>query len=259
MRGKHSSRKTRTREQCLAGNLERCDGLFAGHGGKVREEVVQAVAGFKVIDQVLHRHARTDEDRRAAKDLGVGLQYLLGFSHEFLIVIVLSLCSKSRMMTTETLTVRPIRYDEIALLAAAVPDELTPEHVENRWGEQQLGYRELLVAALDGELVGTVSLRESSLDGHSLHLFALEVTPARRSQGIGSAIVEHVVAEARRRGCERVYLEVRVDSAARRLYHRLGFRRVGASFLNAWWQYGANSSRQRVEELTYRMVKRLRP
>jgi ribosomal-protein-alanine N-acetyltransferase len=155
------------------------------------------------------------------------------------------------------LQIRPIRRDDVSSVAEAIPDELTEAQMLNRWREQELGYREVLVAEVDGELVGTVSLREVKSLPRSLHLFALEVAPARRSQGIGSAIISHVIEEARRRGCERVFLEVRVDNRARRLYHRLGFRRVGTSFMNTWWQFSADGGRQRIEELSYRMVKRL--
>ena len=90
-----------------------------------------------------------------------------------------------------------------------------------------------------------------------MHLFALEVGPAWRRRGIGSAIVRHVLEEARRRRLRSVYLEVRVDNPARRLYHRIGFRRVGKPFVNAWWRFAADGSQQRVEELSIRMVKRV--
>jgi hypothetical protein len=42
------------------------------------------------------------------------------------------------------------------------------------------------------------------------------------------------------------------------LDHRIGFRRVGEAFLNGWWRYEDDGSRERVEEMSLRMVKRLR-
>jgi ribosomal protein S18 acetylase RimI-like enzyme len=164
-------------------------------------------------------------------------------------------------MDTRTLTpvtIRPLRFEELRDLAAAIPDELTLAQVENRWREQALGYRELLAAETEDGIAGTVSMRETGLNGdRALHLFALEVAPERRGHGIGSALVEHVLAEAERRGCVRVYLEVRVNNPARRLYHRLGFRRVGTSFVNTWWQFKQDGTRARVDELSYRMVRRV--
>jgi ribosomal protein S18 acetylase RimI-like enzyme len=90
-----------------------------------------------------------------------------------------------------------------------------------------------------------------------MHLFALEVAVDRRGHGLGGAVVEWVIEDAKRRGCSRVYLEVRTDNPARRLYHRLGFRRVGESFMNAWWRFNDDGTRDRIEEPSYRMVKRL--
>jgi ribosomal protein S18 acetylase RimI-like enzyme len=152
------------------------------------------------------------------------------------------------------ITLRPLRQGEIPRLAWAIP-EVGEAQIANRWREQALGYRELLVAESGDEIVGTVSLAQA---GKSLHLFALEVAPALRGRGLGGEIVSWVVEEARRRGLRRVYLEVRCDNPARRLYHRLGFRRVGGEFVNAWWRFNDDGTRERVEEASYRMVKRVR-
>jgi len=152
-------------------------------------------------------------------------------------------------------TVRPMLYQEMATLAPGV-DELSEAQLRNRWQEQELGYRELLVAERNGVLVGTVSIRHNA-EAEAMHLFALEVANDVRGEGIGAAIVTWVIEEARRRNCTRVYLEVRSDNRARRLYHRLGFRRVGDAFVNTWWQFNDDGTRSRREEESYRMVKRL--
>jgi ribosomal-protein-alanine N-acetyltransferase len=53
------------------------------------------------------------------------------------------------------------------------------------------------------------------------------ITTARR-QGIASALVAELIAEARRRKAVEAFLEVRVDNApARSLYLREGFAEVG--------------------------------
>ncbi len=158
----------------------------------------------------------------------------------------------------ERVLVRRLRFEEIGELAEAIRGETSRAQIENRWREQELGYRELLAAEVDGRLVGTVSIGERpGPPGRSLHLFALEVAREWRNRGIGGQVVRWVVEEAQRRGLRRVFLEVRTDNPARRLYHRLGFRRVGAPFINAWWRYGEDGSRERMEEPSYRMVKRL--
>src|SRR3990170_437649 len=140
-------------------------------------------------------------------------------------------------------------------LAASIP-EVTGAQLANRWREQTLGYRELFVAERDGALVGTVSTAELQRPS-AIHLFALEVAGERRNEGIGTEIVRWVLDEARRRGRGRVFLEVRTDNPARRLYHRLGFRRVGPDFVNSWWLFNADGSQTRMEELSVRMVRRV--
>jgi ribosomal protein S18 acetylase RimI-like enzyme len=154
------------------------------------------------------------------------------------------------------LAIRSMRRDEIEAVAAAI-GEMPAAQFENRLREQDLGFREVLVAEVDGDLVGTVSIGESARPRRSLHLFALEVAPAWRNQGIGRSIIEYVIDEARRRGLERVHLEVRIDNRARRLYHRLGFRRVGEPFINSWVLFQDDGSRERIEELAVRMIRRV--
>ncbi len=156
----------------------------------------------------------------------------------------------------ESVLVRPLRHHEMGPLAAVIR-ETSEAQIANRWREQSLGYREQLVAEVDGMLAGTVSIREIRDGTPTLHLFALEVATELRGRGVGSAIVHYVVEEALRRSCERVTLEVHIENPARRLYHRLGFRRVGPAFLNTWLRFNDDGSRDRQEEMSHRMIKRV--
>ena len=149
-----------------------------------------------------------------------------------------------------------MRLHEIEALAEGIP-ETSAAQLANRWREQGLGYRELLAAERDGEAVGTVSIAESMRPIQGMHLFALEVAGATRNQGVGADMVRWVEDEARRRGQRRVYLEVRIDNPARRLYHRLGYRRVGESFINSWWRFEDDGTQVRVQEESVRMVRRV--
>jgi [ribosomal protein S18]-alanine N-acetyltransferase len=55
----------------------------------------------------------------------------------------------------------------------------------------------------------------------------LGVAPAHRRQGVGRALVEHMLAALRDCGARVVYLEVRQSNViARRLYESLGFKEV---------------------------------
>ncbi len=85
-----------------------------------------------------------------------------------------------------------------------------------------------MVAELDGVVVGTFQFHLlPSLANRALPTAEVEgvhVAEARRSHGIGEAMMAWAVEEARRLGCKRLQLtsnKVRVD--AHRFYERLGF------------------------------------
>jgi [ribosomal protein S18]-alanine N-acetyltransferase len=57
-----------------------------------------------------------------------------------------------------------------------------------------------------------------------IHINNVALRPALRGRGLGTALMHHVFAEARRLGARRATLEVRASNVgARRLYERLGF------------------------------------
>lgn len=57
-----------------------------------------------------------------------------------------------------------------------------------------------------------------------IHINNVAILPELRGRGIGTALMQHVVAEARRLGAKRATLEVRASNeGARKLYERLGF------------------------------------
>ena len=161
--------------------------------------------------------------------------------------------------TASSLVIRPARREDLTQLAEVTADELSLAQLENRWREQEAGYRTLIVAEEDGRAVGNVSLYARSGPPAPLHLFALEVAQDWRSRGIGTALIDYVLEQARSARRDSVYLEVRCDNkGARRLYHRLGFRRVGPEFINTWWRFNDDGTREVVEEASMRMVKRVR-
>lgn len=56
----------------------------------------------------------------------------------------------------------------------------------------------------------------------------LVIAPDHRRQGWGSQLLQHLLTEARREGCQRATLEVRIgNSTARTLYRHAGFRKTG--------------------------------
>jgi [ribosomal protein S18]-alanine N-acetyltransferase len=64
--------------------------------------------------------------------------------------------------------------------------------------------------------------------GDEVEILALGVVPDRRLRGFARALLETVAAEAGRRGCGSIVLEVALaNAAARRLYAAAGFVQVG--------------------------------
>lgn len=81
---------------------------------------------------------------------------------------------------------------------------------------------ELFVVAVDdGSLVGTVM---AGYDGHRGWLYYLASAPARRGQGIGRQLVEHVEELLLEMGCPKVQLMVRTENVeVHDFYASLGF------------------------------------
>ena len=91
--------------------------------------------------------------------------------------------------------------------------------------EQQPASRYYLVADDGGRVAGYAGLLGAGWQGDVL---TLAVATNRWGNGIGSALLEALLAEAARRGCTEVFLEVRADNArAQRLYRRHQFTEIG--------------------------------
>ncbi|MDP3879751.1 MAG: GNAT family N-acetyltransferase [Dehalococcoidales bacterium] len=93
---------------------------------------------------------------------------------------------------------------------------------------------ELLVAELDGRLVGTVTLylRASDSSGEGwpggwAGIRLLAAHPAYRNRGIGHALMEECVRRCRRQGITTIGLHTtELMDIARRMYERIGFVRA---------------------------------
>jgi ribosomal protein S18 acetylase RimI-like enzyme len=85
----------------------------------------------------------------------------------------------------------------------------------------------VLVAVVDGQVAGYVTLKpatELRASDHVLHITGFAVDEALRRRGVGRALMEAAIDEARRRGARRLTLRVLASNlGARRLYERCGF------------------------------------
>jgi len=93
----------------------------------------------------------------------------------------------------------------------------------------------MVVAVLDGETVGTLQLTFiagiAALGLKRCLVEAVHISPAHRSKGLGSEMMQWAIAQARDRGCGMVQLtsnKKRLD--AHRFYERLGFLKSHEGF-----------------------------
>lgn len=128
-----------------------------------------------------------------------------------------------------TVELRPMRWWDIdpvmRLEAELFPDESWTETMF--WSElAQRETRYYVVAVDDDEVMGYAGL--CAYAPHEAYVQTIGVTKARQREGIGTRLLFDLIAEADRRGCPRLDLEVRADNdSAIAMYEHHGFHRIG--------------------------------
>ena len=91
--------------------------------------------------------------------------------------------------------------------------------------DQQPATRHYLVADEGDRIIGYAGMLGA---GGQADVVTLAVASDRWGHGVGSALLTALLAEAARRGCGEIFLEVRTDNArAQQLYRRYGFTEIG--------------------------------
>lgn len=122
---------------------------------------------------------------------------------------------------------RPLRWWDVPAVHALEvqlfdPDTWSPETF---WAELAAPGRWYVLAERAGDVVGYAGLAAS---GAEADVQTVAVAPSAQGTGVGRVLLDALVAEAARRGAAAVLLEVRADNvAARTLYERTGFERIG--------------------------------
>lgn len=97
--------------------------------------------------------------------------------------------------------------------------ETMRHEIASEWG------RYLAAVDAEGRLVGYAGLRAVGVEGD---VQTIAVANDARGRGIGRALLAELLAEAKRRGVQELFLEVRADNpVARGLYESVGFREIG--------------------------------
>lgn len=143
-------------------------------------------------------------------------------------------------MTDQELTIREAHDDELDIVASLVVDaysEFAARMAPDAWSSfaQDIANvrgrtidAQVLVALRGDRIVGTVTRypdwRGAQQDASAVRVLA--VPPDERGTGVGRALMEHCIAQARDEGKDRLVLAVSPEmEEARDLYDRLGFRR----------------------------------
>jgi GNAT superfamily N-acetyltransferase len=136
------------------------------------------------------------------------------------------------------LTIREARRDDLRALLTLLDEDAIREVGEDHSDltpyasalEEILGsdHATVLVGELDGELVATAQVswqrRLMYAGGLICQIESVRVSSRRRGRGIGTRLIESIIADARMRGCARAELTSNAKRrAARRFYERLGF------------------------------------
>jgi len=156
------------------------------------------------------------------------------------------------MSSTESAAKILLRPATLSDLAGVIEvEQLSFVHAGERFSQRRVRYlivnpRSIVKVAVQGDGVlawsaGLVWLRGQKPWGR---IYALAVHPQARGKRLGPRLLNDMVASLRKRGAERVFLEVRVDNrSAIKLYEAAGFRvcRVLQNY------YGPNLPAQRME------------
>ncbi len=130
-------------------------------------------------------------------------------------------------MTSPEITLREMTWRDIPCLSALEPLLFTDDAwTEQTWWAELAGRprRSYVVGERSGTVVGYAGIDSG---GEVADVMTIAVAVCARGQGLGSALMRWLVAEAGRAGAQYLMLEVRADNAvAQRLYGAAGFSQL---------------------------------
>lgn len=90
----------------------------------------------------------------------------------------------------------------------------------------------IAIAEIDGKAIGTGAIKrpdDPAIHGEGwMELIKMATDPAAQGKGVGMAVLQHLITQAKRSGAKRLWLETNDRlQAATRLYARAGFHPLG--------------------------------
>ena len=104
----------------------------------------------------------------------------------------------------------------------------------------------LTVAFVDGRAIGFLISRAVAREEE---LLMVAVDPEYQKNGAGTALLQHMLAEARKNSVEAVFLEVRSNNPAQKLYGTLGFEKIGVRTA-----YYTGADKNKFDANTYKLT-----
>lgn len=120
-------------------------------------------------------------------------------------------------------------FDELKVVMRIMQVAFSNRYGES-WNEHQcrsmlsLPGTQLLIASYDLEPCGFAISRSAAGEEE---LMMIAVDPEYQNKGIGITLLERLIADAVKNNVTAVFLEVRSNNPAQKLYQRLGFQKIG--------------------------------
>ena len=124
-------------------------------------------------------------------------------------------------------SIEPMKFSHVPSVVAIEKQVYSSPWSEHAFINEILdnGFASYYVLLIDGEVAGYTGIWVI-LD--EAHITTLAISPPWQGKGFGRSLVEHVIAEAAKKGATRITLEVRISNLkAQSLYKKLGFAACG--------------------------------
>jgi ribosomal protein S18 acetylase RimI-like enzyme len=193
------------------------------------DELPEAVSAGDLAEEAgrLDRPAVMIRDQRTAERLAPGFEALGWTIHRGLVMAhrrpPARTADTGLVTEVDEATLRPARRRQLAGEPWATP-AVVEQLLDAKLTIARAMTARFFAVLVDGEVAGYVDLYH---DGRTAQIEDLATSKEHRGRGYASALVLHALEEARRAGCDLVFLVADADDWPKLLYDRLGFDELG--------------------------------